>query len=83
MSDERKRYALERRPSGLAVTEEGQIGVSDRAVFYPADHQLALAFVHFLNGDLGEAERLRSEWLGPALIRIVGVKRNVVTLHRA
>jgi hypothetical protein len=56
-------YALERRPSGAVIIEEGRIGVSDLAVFYPADHQLALAVVHFLNGDLGEAEQLRIEWL--------------------
>jgi hypothetical protein len=54
---------LERRPSGLAITEEGKTGVSDLAVFFPADHQLALAVVRFLNGELGEAVRLRSEWL--------------------
>jgi hypothetical protein len=29
---ERKRFLLERRPSGLAVIEEGQIGLSDLAV---------------------------------------------------
>jgi hypothetical protein len=32
-------------------------------VFYPGDYQLALALVHFLNGDHGEAQRLREEWL--------------------
>jgi hypothetical protein len=63
MSDERKRYALERRPSGLTITEEGKLRVSDLAVFYPGDHQLAQAVVAFLNGDLGEVERLRAEWL--------------------
>jgi hypothetical protein len=46
---QRKRFSLERRPSGLAVIEEGQIGVSDLAVFYQADHQIALAVVHFLS----------------------------------
>jgi hypothetical protein len=64
MSD-RKRFSLERRPSGLAVIEEGQIGMSDLAVFYQADHQIALAVVHFLNGDIAEAERLRAEWMAP------------------
>jgi hypothetical protein len=63
----RKRFALERRPSGLTITEEGRIGVSDVAVFYAADHRVALAVVHFLNGDLGEAERLRAEWLATRL----------------
>jgi hypothetical protein len=58
-----KRFSLERRPSGLAVIEEGQLGVSDLAVFYAADHQLALAVVQFLNGDMAEAERLRAEWM--------------------
>jgi hypothetical protein len=62
MSD-RKRFSLARRPSGLAVIEEGQIGVSDLAVFYSADHQLALAVGHFLNGYMAEAERLRAEWM--------------------
>ena len=52
-----------RRPNGAVVVEEGKIGVTDLAVFYPADHQLALAVVHFLNGNFGEAERLRGEWL--------------------
>jgi hypothetical protein len=64
MSD-RKRFSLERRPSGLAVIEEGQIGMSDLAVFYQADHQIALAVVHFLNGDIAEAKRLRAEWMAP------------------
>lgn len=45
------------------VVEEGRIGVSDLAVFYAADHQLALALVHFPNGELGETVRLRDEWL--------------------
>jgi hypothetical protein len=62
MSDS-EHFSLERRPSGLAVIEQGQIGVSDLAVFYPADHQIALAVVHFLNGDMAEAERLRAEWM--------------------
>jgi hypothetical protein len=62
MSDS-NRFSLERRPSGLAVIEQGQIGVSDLAVFYLADHQIALAVVHFLNGDMAEAERLRAEWM--------------------
>jgi hypothetical protein len=35
----------------------------DVAVFYSADYDLALSVTHFLNGDLGEAERLRIEWL--------------------
>jgi hypothetical protein len=61
MSDS-KRFSLERRQSNLAG-EQGQIGVSDLAVFYPADHQIALAVVHFLNGDLAEAERPRAEWM--------------------
>lgn len=63
MTNGPKRYSLERRPSGSVIVEEGRIGVSDLAVFYSSDHQLALAVVHFLNGDLGEAERLRGEWL--------------------
>lgn len=63
MTDERKRYALERKASSLVVTEEGKIGMTDLAVFYPADQQIALAFVHFLNGDFAEARRLRGEWL--------------------
>jgi hypothetical protein len=63
MTDARKRFALERRPNSLVVIEEGEIGMTDLAVFYPADHDIALAVTHFLNGDLGEAERLRSEWL--------------------
>jgi hypothetical protein len=58
-----QRYALERRPNGAVIIEEGRIGVSNLAVFYPADHQLALAVVHFLNGDIAEAERLRIQWL--------------------
>jgi hypothetical protein len=58
-------YSLERRPSGAVVIEEGRIGVSDLAVFYPADHQLALAVVHFLNGDMAEAERLGNRALQP------------------
>jgi hypothetical protein len=62
MSDS-KCFSLERRPSGAVVIEEGRIGVSDLAVFYPADHQIALAVVHFLNGDVAEAERLRAEWM--------------------
>ena len=62
MTDERKPYSLERRPSGLAVVEEGQMGVSDLAVFYPNDRQLALAVVHFLNGEFGEAAKAREEW---------------------
>jgi hypothetical protein len=62
MTDGRKRFALERRPSGAVIIEEGKIGVMDLAVFYSADHQLALAVVHFLNGDIAEAERLRGEW---------------------
>jgi hypothetical protein len=37
--------------------------VSDLAVFYPADHQIAVAAVHFLNGDMAEAERLWAEWM--------------------
>ena len=45
------------------MVEEGKIGMTDLAVFYPADHQIALAFAHFLNGDFAEAQRLRSEWL--------------------
>lgn len=56
-------FALERRPNGAVIIEEGKIGVSDLAVFYPADHQIALAVVHFLNGDIAEAERLRDEWM--------------------
>ena len=43
MIDGRKPYSLERRPSGLVIVEDGEIGVSDLAVFYHADHQLALA----------------------------------------
>ena len=62
MSD-RKRFSLERRPSGAVLIEEGRIGVSDLAVFYSADYQLALAVVHFLNGDVAAAERLRAEWM--------------------
>jgi hypothetical protein len=45
------------------VIEEGRIGMTDLAVFYAADHQIALAVVHFLNGDYAEARRLRGEWL--------------------
>jgi hypothetical protein len=63
MTDGRKRYLAERRPNGAVLVEEGKIGVSDLAVFYSADHQLALAVAHFLNGDFAEAERLRGEWL--------------------
>ena len=63
MTDGRKPYSLERRPSGLAVVEEGQMGVSDLAVFYANDRQLALAVVHFLNGEFGEAAKAREEWL--------------------
>jgi hypothetical protein len=63
MTDGRKRYSLERRPSGSVIVEQGKIGVSDLAVFYRADYDLALAVVNFLNGDLAEAERLRGEWL--------------------
>jgi hypothetical protein len=63
MTDGRKRYALERRPNGAVIVEEGKIGVSDLAVFYPADYDLASAIVHFLNGDMAEAWRLRGEWL--------------------
>jgi hypothetical protein len=51
-----------RRRCGAVVIEEGRIGVSDLAVFYAADHQIALAVVHFLNGDMEEAKRLRAEW---------------------
>jgi hypothetical protein len=47
----------------VVVIEEGEVGVMDAAVFYSADYDLALAVTHFLNGDLGEAERLRIEWL--------------------
>jgi hypothetical protein len=54
-------FALERRPSGAVIIEEGRIGVSDLAVFYSADYQLALAVVHWLNGDITEAERMRAE----------------------
>jgi hypothetical protein len=63
MTDGRKRFFAERRPNGAIVVEEGKIGVTDLAVFYPADHQLALAVANFLNGDSAEAERLRIEWL--------------------
>jgi hypothetical protein len=63
MTDGRERFALERRPNGAVIIEEGRIGVSDLAVFYSADHQLALAVVHFVNGDIAEAEQLRIEWL--------------------
>jgi hypothetical protein len=63
MTEARPRFFAERRPNGAVVVEEGRIGVSDLAVFYPADHQLALAVVHFLNGDLAEAEQQRAEWL--------------------
>jgi hypothetical protein len=38
------------------------MGVSDVAVFYSADYDIALAVAHLLNGNFGEAERLRSEW---------------------
>ncbi len=54
---------MERRPNGAVLVEEGKIGVSDLAVFYPADYDLALAVVHLLNGDFDEAKRLRGEWL--------------------
>ena len=37
--------------AAMILVEEGKIGVTD------------LAVVHFLNGDLTEAERLRDEWL--------------------
>jgi hypothetical protein len=40
--------------------------VTDLAVFYSADHQLALAVVHSLNGDFSEAERLP---VGPGRFR--------------
>jgi hypothetical protein len=63
MSDACKRFALERRVGNAVVIELGQIGVSDVAVFYAADYDIALAVVHFLNGDIGKAERLRSEWM--------------------
>lgn len=63
MTDRRKPYAMERRPNGSVLVEEGRIGVSDLAVFYPGDHLLALAVAHFLNGDMAEAQRLRDEWL--------------------
>ena len=63
MRDGRKRFALERRERDAIVVEEGKIGLTDLAVFYPADHEIALAFVHFLNGDFGDARRLRGEWL--------------------
>ncbi len=63
MPDAPKRYYLERRRNGAVVVEEGRIGVTDLAVFYPADHQLALAVTKFLNGDLDEALRQRAEWL--------------------
>jgi hypothetical protein len=63
MTDGRKRYLAERRPNGAALVEHGKIGVTDLAVFYPADHDLALAVVHLLNGDFAEARRLRGEWL--------------------
>jgi hypothetical protein len=55
-----KRYALERRARDLVVTEEGKIGVTELAVFDHADYELALGFVHFLNGDFAEAERCGS-----------------------
>jgi hypothetical protein len=42
------------------IIEEGKVGVSDLAVFFPADHDLALALVRWLNGDFGEAG---GEWL--------------------
>jgi hypothetical protein len=63
MSDGRKRFALERRVGNVVVIEEGEVGVMDVAVFYSADYDLALAVTDFLNGDLGEAEQLRIEWL--------------------
>jgi hypothetical protein len=37
MSDERKRFAPERRAGNAVVIELGQIGVMDFAVFYAAD----------------------------------------------
>jgi hypothetical protein len=63
MADERRRYALERRVGNVVVIEEGKIGITDLAVLYAGDHDLALALVHWLNGDIAEAERLRSDWL--------------------
>jgi hypothetical protein len=63
MTDGRNRYAVERRVGNVVVIEEGKIGVSDLAVFYSADYDLALALVCWLNGDFGEAEQLRIEWL--------------------
>ena len=63
MLSARKRFALERRAGNVVVIEEGEVGVMDVAVFYAADYDLALAVTHFLNGDLGNAERLRAEWL--------------------
>ena len=62
---ERKRYALERRVGNVVVIEEGKIGITDLAVFYTADYDLALALVHWLNGDIAEAERLGSRALHP------------------
>jgi hypothetical protein len=58
-----KRYALERRVGTVVVIEMGRMGVRDVAVFYSSDYDIALAVVHFLNGDMSEAERLRGEWL--------------------
>jgi hypothetical protein len=63
MTEPSSRYFAEHRPNGAVLVEEGRIGVSDLAVFYPADYALAPAVTHFLNGDLGEAERMRAEWL--------------------
>ena len=63
MSGARKRFALERRQGNVVVIEEGEVDVMDVAVFYSADYDLALAVTHFLNSNLGEAERLRIEWL--------------------
>ena len=63
MTDGRKGFFLEHRVKNVVVLEEGEVGVRDIAVFYSADYELALAVVHLLNGELGEAERLRGEWL--------------------
>jgi hypothetical protein len=48
-----------------------QCGHSSRMIasryIYPADYDLALALVHWLNGDIAEAERLGSRALHPPI----------------
>jgi hypothetical protein len=68
MPNTRTTYAMERRPNGSVLVEQGRIGMADLAVFYPGDHQLALAVVHFLNGDMAEAQRFARGVAGEAVV---------------